>query len=271
MTEVTYPTLSIITPSYNQCEYLEENIHSVRSQNYPDIEHIVVDGGSDDGTVDLLKKYENEYNLRWVSEPDRGQSHAINKGIEMANGNWIGWQNSDDFYLSKSFEKFSQAIEENPRSDIIYGDLLIVDENGNEIGRKYSIPPFKFVQRHWSLFTSNQSLFMRKESLESIGLLNEEYEYTMDADLFWRISNSDFRIKAIPEFLGAIRKHENAKTSEDYIPQQVAELEQIYKKPFWEKFFPDRLLTLGAQVVKGVYLSRYGRWDALIWNLKKNL
>lgn len=271
MTEMTYPTLSIITPSYNQSEYIEDNIHSVRSQNYPDIEHIVVDGGSDDGTVDILKKYENKYNLRWVSESDRGQSHAINKGIEMANGKWIGWQNSDDFYLSESFKKFSQAIEENPQSDIICGDLLVVDESGDEIGRKYSIPPSKFVQRHWSLFTSNQSFFIKKKKLESIGILNEKYEYTMDADLFWRVSNSDLKIVVIPEFLGAIRKHENAKTNQDHIPQQVTELEQIYKKPFWEKFFPSRLLTLGAQVVKLVYLIKHGRWDALTWNLKQNL
>ena len=264
---MTYPSLSIITPSYNQCEFLEENINSVRCQNYPNVEHIIVDGGSDDGTVDLLKEYEEEYDLTWVSEPDRGQSHAINKGIEMASGEWIGWQNSDDFYLPNAFKRFAQTAATNPQSDIVCGDLLVVDEFGEEIGRKYTVPPSKFIQRHWSLFTSNQALFLKRGVFETVGVLNEEYEYTMDADLFWRITNSDLRISIVPEFLGAIRKHEEAKTSGDGIPQQTAEAKRIYQEPWWEELVPQRLLEFGAQVGKLLYLLRNKRWDALKWNL----
>jgi len=268
---MTHPYLSIITPSYNQHEYLEDNLKSIKSQEYPHFEHIVIDGGSDDRTVDLLKEYEDMYNLRWISEQDRGQSHAINKGVEMAKGDWIGWQNSDDFYLPGAFNKFVRTLERNPESDLICGDLLIVDEYGEEIGRKYSIPPSKFIQKHWSLFTSNQALFIHRQVFESVGLLEEDYKYVMDADLFWRITKADFEITLIPEFLGAIRKHEGAKTANSVNDRQQEEAEQVYEQMWYDKVLPQPMLETSAKALKAASLIKNNRWNALKWNLTEHL
>jgi len=102
MNDVNLPLVSVITPSYNQGHFIEENILSVKSQDYPNIEHVVVDGGSSDMTVEILKKYEGTYNLRWISEPDEGHADAVNKGFAIARGEIIGWLNSDDVYFDHS-------------------------------------------------------------------------------------------------------------------------------------------------------------------------
>ena len=105
---VSTPKITIVTPSFNQGKFIDENIQSVLTQNYPNFEHIIIDGGSIDGTVDILKKYSH---LKWVSEPDRGQASALNKGFRMATGDVIGWLNSDDSYLPGTFEVVARAFD----------------------------------------------------------------------------------------------------------------------------------------------------------------
>jgi glycosyltransferase involved in cell wall biosynthesis len=130
-TQAEQSKISIITPSFNQAQYLERTIQSVLDQNYPDLEYIIIDGGSVDGSVDVIKKYEKNIAF-WVSEKDGGQTDALNKGFKKATGEIIGWQNSDDIYLAGSFEKISQVFNELPDTDIVFGDLVL------------SIPLFRF-------------------------------------------------------------------------------------------------------------------------------
>lgn len=267
---MTNPTLSIITPSYNQCEFIEQNINSVKGQSEDtdiSVEHIIVDGGSDDDTIDILKEYTGEYNMKWVSEPDRGQSHAINKGLRMANGDWIGWQNSDDYYLPGAFTSFDSALESSPSSKLIYGDLLIVDVDGNPISRKYSIPPSKLSQKYWSHFTSNQSLFLHRDVFDLVGNISEDYEYNMDGHLFHRITKQNFEYTIIPDFIGAIRAHEQAKTTGPKTVRQKNEKNSIYQKTNVDILLTSSMQSLVGICVKLYHLSKMRRFDALKWNL----
>ncbi|GAG62509.1 unnamed protein product [marine sediment metagenome] len=131
--ELSWPRISVITPSYNQGRFLEKTILSVLNQNYPNLEYIIIDGGSTDESINIIKKYEN-YIDYWVSEKDRGQADALNKGFKKATGDIIGWQNSDDIYLPSVFLKIAELFKQNPKIDIIYGNRFDIDEDNNIIG-----------------------------------------------------------------------------------------------------------------------------------------
>jgi len=265
------PKISIITPSYNQAEFLEKNLQSVRDQSCDNVEHIVVDGGSEDGTVDLLKQYETQYNLRWISEQDRGQSHAVNKGIEMANGEWIGWQNSDDYYLPGAFNTVIKIDRTRPSAKVIYGDTLIVDQSGREVSRTFHTRPSKFVQRYWSLFAGNQSLFMKQEVIDEIGGLDERLYYTMDAKLTWKLLEGNYQLVCVHKPLGAFRIQEEAKTFGDTSKEQQEELEMIYPHPQYEQFVPNVILTEAAKILKLLYLIKDRRYEAIAYNIESRL
>jgi glycosyltransferase involved in cell wall biosynthesis len=264
---MTNVLLSIVTPSYNQSEFISKNIESMVAQASKDIEHIIVDGGSDDGTVEIIQEYEDDYNLRWISEPDRGQTHALNKGVRMAEGEWIGWQNSDDYYLPGAFDNFRSVLDANPRADAIYGDLEIVDENGNRISRKFMTRPSKFIQRHWSLFASNQALFVKKPVIEKIFPLDEDLQYTMDAELTWNLLTGDYKLVHVSEVIGAFRAQPEAKTYEDVRDSQDKELRQIYGTAVYEQMVPDVMLRSFAKAIKAFYLLLDRNLEAILYNL----
>ena len=132
--ESSRPKITIVTPSYNQASFIEEALLSVQKQNYPSVEHIVIDGASTDGTVEILKRYGNLSgweHLRWISEPDQGQSDALNKGFRMATGEIIGWLNSDDRYRANCFSYVASAFGQTPDTDVLYGDCTWIDALGN--------------------------------------------------------------------------------------------------------------------------------------------
>jgi glycosyltransferase involved in cell wall biosynthesis len=220
------PTLSIVTPSYEQGRYIEQCIMSVKTQPFEDVEHIVVDGGSTDRTVEILERHEEDYDLKWISEPDDGQSDAINKGIEMASGDWIGWQNSDDFYLPGAFDVIDRYGES--ECDFLYGDVLVVDGAGRPRTRLYQTRASKLIHRYWSLFARNQASFLRSSLLESVGPIDETLEQAMDEDLFWRVLQSEPNVKRVSRALGAFRVHEAAKTFKGFERRRQEERKRIY-------------------------------------------
>jgi glycosyltransferase involved in cell wall biosynthesis len=256
-------TLSIVTPSYNQADFIEECIQSVHEQVYEDIEHVVVDGGSTDGTVELLERYETKYDLRWVSEPDEGQAAAINKGIRMAEGDWIGWQNSDDFYLPGAFEIFAETRHQHPDADVIYGDVVVVNKDGKNLRRLYQTRPSKLTHRYWSMFARNQGMFFARRVVDTVGNLDEDLEFAMDADYFWRVLQADLDLVNVPEALGAFRKQENAKTYNRTHEFWEHELREIYPQTFSDQIIPSSLLKASGMTIKGINLVRDGRWGAL--------
>jgi glycosyltransferase involved in cell wall biosynthesis len=201
-----YPFISVITPSYNQVRFLRDNLVSVLNQCYTEYEHIIIDGGSTDGTVDILKSYDKRISY-WVSEPDRGQSDALNKGLAAASGEVIGWQNSDDFYLPGAFHFVGETFRENPEIDVIYGDYLYVNEGNRIVGSKKYTPCFDIREYLYvGANISNQSVFFRREALEKVGGFDVDLHLAMDFDLFLKLS-AFARFKHVRTYLGAYRVH----------------------------------------------------------------
>jgi len=206
-----FPKITVVTPSYNQVEFLEFMIKSVLDQCYPNLEYIIIDGGSTDGSVDLIKKYE-DYLAYWVSEPDKGQVDAINKGLRIASGEWVAWQNSDDIYYPGSFASFARACSQNHDVDVIIGDMDIIDEHGQILRDLRYVTPTYNSLRSEGMVLANQAAFWRRSIHEGIGLLSNEYECSFDYEWFLRMLK-DRKAYHVNETWAGFRLHENAKTS----------------------------------------------------------
>ncbi|RPJ79725.1 MAG: glycosyltransferase [Alphaproteobacteria bacterium] len=203
------PKISIVTPSYNQAEFLEKTITSVLDQGYLCLEYIIIDGGSTDGSVDIIKKYE-KYLAFWVSEYDNGQSHALNNGFRKCTGDLIGWQNSDDYYLPDTFNIVADVYQK-IKADVYFGHQRIVDKNGNFIKDILFTPFSKFGHIYGSIAATNQSMFWRRDVFEEWGYLDESLHYAMDYEWFLRLAESGACFHLIPKPLGCSRRHEKAK------------------------------------------------------------
>lgn len=182
-----WPKISIITPSLNQGQFIEETIRSVLLQGYPDVEYIIIDGGSTDETLDVIRKYER-WLTYWVSEPDRGQSQAINKGFNLSKGEIVAWINADDIYLPDSFEKIIRFFVENQHIHMVYGNCYLIDENSENIGELDVLGDYSLKRLIESEdYIAQPSVFFRREVVEECGGLNESLQYSMDYDLWVRI------------------------------------------------------------------------------------
>lgn len=209
----SWPPISVVTPSYNQALFLEKTIRSVLLQGYPNLEYIVVDGGSTDGSVDLIEKYDAWIDA-WVSESDRGQAHAINKGFERTTGEILAWINSDDYYTPNAFRHVAQRFHELDESvGALVGHGEKVDEAGNTVYRPPAVELTFDSILDW--FNSNfmqPSCFFRSRAWESCGPLREDLRYCMDVDLWLRIARQ-FQFVRTDELLSQAVKHEHAKTA----------------------------------------------------------
>lgn len=208
--EKILPKISIITPSYNQGKFLEETIQSVLSQNYPNLEYIIIDGGSDDNSVEIIKKYE-KYLAYWESKKDKGQAHAINKGFQKSTGEIIAWLNSDDTYLPHVLEKVNTFFTNNENCKWIAGNVFFTDENGTIISKKKSLYS-PFILRYASSSLYQQSVFLRRDILNEIGYLNESMHFLMDQEWFCRISEK-YETAIINLNVALFRWHKKSKSS----------------------------------------------------------
>lgn len=207
-----YPKLTIITPSYNQAAFLERTILSVLNQGYPNLEYMIVDGGSNDGSVEVIKKY-GKYLSWWVSEKDRGQVHAINKALERATGDYISFQNSDDVYFPGTFTRFGEAALKYP-VDILYGDLYMIttDDEVTEILKTTSYDFDSQILEGMQIH--NQSLFFKRSLVEKYGMFDESFRFAFDYDFITRYtSHKSTTTKKIDGLGGALRVHADAKSS----------------------------------------------------------
>ncbi|MGE0887032.1 MAG: glycosyltransferase family 2 protein [Blastocatellales bacterium] len=205
------PKISIITPSYNQAQFLERTMLSVLGQNYPNLEYIVIDGGSTDGSVEIIKKYEHLL-AYWVSERDRGQSHALNKGFERASGDIIGWLNSDDLYCAGAFKRVAEACQSQPDTDAWYGGIYIADSEDRILNALWPLDPDPAYTVFVGLDIHQQALFWRRELMERVGLTDESLHFAMDWDFIIRLLLAG-RFQRIRHQLGVFRLHEAAKTT----------------------------------------------------------
>ena len=220
MDKIEQIKLSIVTPSYNQGPFLEKTILSVLEQGYPNLEYIIIDGGSTDNSLDIIKKYEKHLSY-WVSEKDRGQSHAINKGFERATGDLFGWLNSDDYYAPGALKTVAEVYQENPTVGAVVGAGDLVDASGKSLCAHQPFPVsletlYLWNDRHfWQ-----PACFFTREAWETCGPLSEKLTYSMDLDLWLNIAEK-FSFATTDALLAHNLKHDNAKTTEYAVRSRV--------------------------------------------------
>jgi glycosyltransferase involved in cell wall biosynthesis len=210
--------VSIVTPSFNQAAYLREAIESVRAQTHPEVEHVVVDGGSTDGTQEILAEYEG---LTWVSEPDRGQSHALNKGFAMARGTVLGWLNADDLYEPHAVSEGLRALDETG-AGLVYADVTRINDDHVNPRRIRSRPTFDlWTELNLGCGIFSPAVFFTREALEAAGGIDENLHLTMDYDLWLRIGKR-FAVRHVDAVWGVQRVHDDAKSvTRDFWPERL--------------------------------------------------
>jgi glycosyltransferase involved in cell wall biosynthesis len=179
--------VSIVTPSYNQAQFLEQTIRSVLEQDYPDLEYIIVDGKSSDGSLDLIRKYSDRLSW-WVSEPDRGQTDALNKGFSHATGELLAWLNSDDTYVPGAIREAVEFFKANPNAALIYGDANYIDESGRVVGRFPAAQTDYRRLRRGYVHIPQQASFFRADLWRQVGPLDPSFFFAMDYDLWVRLA-----------------------------------------------------------------------------------
>lgn len=251
------PRVSIITPSYNQAAYLEQTLQSVLNQGYSNLEYIVIDGGSTDGSQEIIRRYE-KYLTYWVSERDRGQADGINKGFRRATGDIVAWINSDDYYLSGALVSAAHALCENQQWGMVFGDVLSVDGSGQPINVMH--------YDHWGLedlmafnIIGQPAVFMRRSVLEQAGGLDLDYHFLLDHHLWLRMAQVA-PIGYMPQIWAAGRFHPAAKNKanaaqfgrEAYRLVEWMQLQPGLQTPFSQN---RRKILGGARWIDAYYLS----------------
>lgn len=243
----TLPLVSIITPSYNQAAYLEETINSVLKQDYQNLEYIIVDGGSDDGSLEIINKYAEQL-AWWVSEPDQGQTDAINKGFARAKGEILAWLNSDDTYLPGAVSEAVIYLQSHPEIGMVYGDANLIDEDGNVIG---SFPARQTDNQRLMrgyVHIPQQASFFRADLWKNVGPLDPTFFFAMDYDLWVRLSKQA-PLKYHPRLWANFRLHGGAKSIEAD-DRCWPEMVRVHRREGGSKL---SLLSLKAKVRPWIY------------------
>ena len=224
---------SIVTPCFNSIHTIRDTLESVAQQDYRNIEHIVVDGGSVDGTLDVLKQYPR---LRWVSEKDEGHYHAMNKGITMATGDFIAILNADDYYCPGILSKIAEAIRAHPHWDAVFGDYIFVDDEGNEIFRRREACWDAQIVRYGFNMALHQALFVSKATYERLGpLRHKDFKNCCDVEFATRMAHAGCKVGNIHEFVVFYRFHQHGQSADKRVSanmeRECARIRQEYGVP----------------------------------------
>lgn len=252
--------VSVIMPSFNQAQFLRESIETVLNQDYPSVELIVVDGGSTDGTIDILNSYAHlgPHRFRFVSEPDRGQAHALNKGLAMANGTILGWLNSDDIYNPGAISKAVAAFRRHPDWVMVYGKANYINER-SEILRPYDTKPFDRDLLLRECFICQPASFLMRDVVMELGGLNETYQFCMDYELWLRIAKNH-SAGFINDVLANYRLHDSSKTNLIWQETGVEEVFRMIRDNY------------GAGTVAGKWVAEFARYHwpkGVFWLLNR--
>jgi len=283
MNHQTLPLVSIITPSFNQGQFLEQTMYSVFKQDYPNIEYIVIDGGSTDQSLNIILQYADRLTY-WVSEPDCGQANGINKGLHQAKGEIIGWLNSDDVLLPDTISRVIRQFEENPEIDVIYGRLERIDSEGEHI------PTPKLPKDHLvfnkkliigECIVNQPGSFWRRGIMERVGHLNEELHFALDYEYWIRMALAGANFKRIAEPVARFRISSKSKTvnqTAEMAKEQLRVLEFYLSQPnlrehtgLSEKQFQNQSRkTISVICLHAFYgsLKRGLRQEALKWLIR---
>jgi len=225
----SYPEIAIVTPSYNTVQYMQRTIESVLGQGYTQLQYVIQDGGSTDGTAEIIKKFEKQLTY-WESIPDNGQSHAINKGFRHTTGEIMAYLNSDDILLPGTLHYVAQFFLEHPEVDAIYGHRVLINENDEEIGR-WVLPGHDNDILTCNDFVPQETLFWRRSLWEKAGgCINEEFQFAMDWDLLLRFREAGANFVRLPRFLGAFRVHSTMKSIVDWSEVGLVEMDRLRKR-----------------------------------------
>jgi glycosyltransferase involved in cell wall biosynthesis len=247
--DYSYPLVSVVTPSYNQGEFLEDTIRSVLAQDYPAVEYLIVDGGSSDTSVDIIESYSSQL-AWWVSEPDEGQASAINKGMARAKGEIVAWLNSDDLYFPGAIQGAVDEILDNPQVGLVYGNAVTIDEKGHPI-RELIFPDWSLEDLIQFRIICQPAVFMRRSLYEKVSGLDPNFHFMLDHHLWIRIANQA-PVKHVSALWAAARHHKAAKNvsqSSGFGRESLLVLE-------WMETEPD-LASMVAQDRSGVLAGAY--------------
>lgn len=265
-----WPRVTIVTPSYNQGQFIEETIRSVLLQNYPNLEYIIIDGGSSDNSVEIIKKY-SSYLTYWISEPDRGQSHAINKGWKMATGEIVAYLNSDDTYCPNAISTAVNYLDTHQDISMIYGDCLFINEESENIHLS-PIEEFDFQRLVFCNFIPQPAVFFRKNVINEIGFLDESLHMAMDYDLWVRIGLK-YNVKYLAKTLANFRMHKSNKSQVGPdLMSSCADILKIQNKLFNRTDLPDEVKRLKNKAYYHIYrrIIRINYQDGEVWKGRVN-
>lgn len=266
-------TISIVTPSYNQGQYIERTIQSVLTQGLTHVEYVVMDGGSQDETLEILKRYENQ--LKYISEKDKGQADAVNKGLKLVTGEIIGWLNSDDIYYPGAFKKVEDYFAQHPEIDVVYGDAYHIDQF-DAIIEKYPTESWDIERLKKTCFISQPTVFWRRRVLERYGYLNTELHFCLDYEYWLRLALLGVRFGYLQEILAGSRLYPQTKTVSAPLKAQREALSMLQTTL---GFVPSEwLMTYAITIIKNKTQLRFpsirfifsawcvASYEALLWN-----
>jgi glycosyltransferase involved in cell wall biosynthesis len=244
------PRITIVTPSFQQGRFLEEAIRSVLRQGYPNLEYIVMDGGSRDDSLEIIRKYQEDLTY-WRSEPDDGQSAAILDGFTRGTGSILGWVNADDVLLPGALWTAAKFLAKNPQTDLLVGAGVYIDVHSKVTARSWGSPPSSRSLLYWCCggFVQPAS-FWRRDAFERAGGFTRSLRVSMDYDLYLRLTRAK-AARSTPAFLGGLRIHEATKTSK--LREEVAAVDRELTSWYGKRSYPPGLLLL----IKIAYRSRY--------------
>lgn len=224
-----FPKITIVTPSYNQSQYIEETIRSVLLQGYPNLEYIIIDGGSTDGSVEIIKKYE-QWLTFWVSEPDKGQSHAINKGFAMSSGDIMAWVNSDDYYAPNAFFSVVVAFIQN-RTEWVAGRCKIIELDG-EITKGKGQPEDKIEKWLVSCQYTQPNVFWKRTLWDKTKKIDESFQYSFDYELWLQFAHHQTFPTWIEVPVAFFRLHSSSKTikNQSYFEKEEKIIQKRHKR-----------------------------------------
>lgn len=260
---MTLPRISLVTCSYQQGAYLEATLRSVLSQGYDDLEYIVVDGGSTDGSADTIRRYQSQL-AWWVSEPDRGQTDALVKGLDRSSGEVMGWLCSDDLLLPGALHAVGEFFARHPQVQAVYGDALWIDGGGRLLRPKKEMPFNRFVFRYDHNYIPQPSMFWRRSLYQAVGGLDVRFNLAMDGDLWERFS-ARTSIVHLPRYLSCMRFYPQQKTR-SLRPEGQREYTEIRHRRTPHRvvsaFYP--LLHLLARVLRVGIKAAFGGYGARV-------